>query len=273
MARRRKDDEWIGLVAQVVGVALLLGLISIQVRQILSAIELIAVCVAAIAIIGLFGFGVYKFSSRSKRAIDFPQSLNCQLSSVETKDEQYRPNTTAELIEQLRTIDWFQFEKLVERIYIKLGYAVTRRGGANPDGGIDLIVEKDGERSAVQCKHWRTWNVGVKSVREFLGALTDAGIQKGIFITLAGYTGEAKQLAAKHGIEIVNEADLAQIIEDAESLFDPAILTILKDERKICPKCKSTMVLRTAIKGVGAGSQFWGCSGFPKCRFTMPASQ
>jgi hypothetical protein len=58
------------------------------------------------------------------------------------------------------------------------------------------------------CKQWKTWNVGGKPVCEFLGALTDAGIQRGIFITLAGYTGDAKQLAEKHGIEIVNESDL-----------------------------------------------------------------
>jgi len=68
---------------------------------------------------------------------------------------------------------------------------LTRRGGANPDGGIDLVIERAGETVAVQCKQWKTWNVGVKAVREFFGALTDAGIQKGIFITLRRYTGDA----------------------------------------------------------------------------------
>ena len=61
-------------------------------------------------------------------------------------------------------------------------------GGANLDGGIDLLIEKNVIKKAVQCKQWRTWNVGVKAVREFLGALTDAKIEKGIFITLRGYT-------------------------------------------------------------------------------------
>jgi len=35
---------------------------------------------------------------------------------------------------------------------------------------------------------------------------------------------------------------------------------------KMCPKCGSTMLLRTAKKGPQAGNQFWGCSEFPKCR-------
>jgi restriction system protein len=113
-------------------------------------------------------------------------------------------------------------------VYRKLGYDVTRRGGANPDGGIDLVIEKDGQRLAVQCKHWKSWNVGAKAVREFLGALTDAGIQKGIFITLRGYTGEAKQLAGKHGIEIVNQTHLVQMIESTDSIRPGSARTIAR---------------------------------------------
>ncbi|MDR3390973.1 MAG: NERD domain-containing protein [Sulfuriferula sp.] len=33
-----------------------------------------------------------------------------------------------------------------------------------------------------------------------------------------------------------------------------------------CPKCGAQMVLRTANRGDSAGSKFWGCSAFPKCR-------
>ncbi|WP_287028108.1 nuclease-related domain-containing protein [Pseudomonas sp. UBA6310] len=33
-----------------------------------------------------------------------------------------------------------------------------------------------------------------------------------------------------------------------------------------CPKCGSALVIRTRKTGAKAGQQFWGCSGFPKCR-------
>ena len=177
-----------------------------------------------------------------------------------------------ELLDQLRNIDWFQFETIVGLTYRKHGFHVIQRGGANPDGGIDLLITKDGETKAVQCKQWKAWNVGVKAIREFLGALTDAGIQKGVFITLRGYTGEAKQLADKHGIEIVNEAGLAEMLAATDARFDPEVLEILGDTRKFCPKCECEMVLRTAGRGAGAGRQFWGCSSYPRCRFTMPVA-
>ena len=33
-----------------------------------------------------------------------------------------------------------------------------------------------------------------------------------------------------------------------------------------CPKCGRPMVRRTARRGANAGSEFWGCSEFPRCR-------
>jgi restriction system protein len=35
-----------------------------------------------------------------------------------------------------------------------------------------------------------------------------------------------------------------------------------------CPLCGKPMALRTARTGARAGSQFWGCSGYPECRGT-----
>jgi len=35
------------------------------------------------------------------------------------------------------------------------------------------------------------------------------------------------------------------------------------DQEKICPECKSKMVVRNGRYG-----KFWGCTGYPKCRHT-----
>ena len=40
------------------------------------------------------------------------------------------------------------------------------------------------------------------------------------------------------------------------------------DAPEICPLCGKPLVLRTVKKGPNAGNQFYGCSGFPKCRYT-----
>ena len=37
-----------------------------------------------------------------------------------------------------------------------------------------------------------------------------------------------------------------------------------------CPHCREPLVVRTARNGPRAGSQFWGCSTYPKCKGTLP---
>lgn len=240
---------------------------------------LLGLLVAGVAIIG----GLFRTGSTghglSKLGVSLPESSGFAVNPETFTRRASRPlaaelpaNERGDLVEQLRAIDWFQFEKVVAATYRKRGYSVQRRGGANADGGIDLLIRKDGETRAVQCKQWKTWNVGVKPVREFLGALTDAKIEKGVFITLNGYTAEAKRLAEKHGIEIVNETGLSEMLEGTDVRSDSAMIALLHDARKFCPKCEREMVLRTARKGKDAGQQFWGCSAYPKCRFTMSAS-
>ncbi|MFO1501744.1 MAG: restriction endonuclease [Verrucomicrobiota bacterium] len=174
-----------------------------------------------------------------------------------------------DLTTQIQAIDWFQFEKIVAAAYKKQGYSVTRRGGANPDGGIDLILEKAGEQTGVQCKQWKSWQVGVRNIREFFGALCHAGLKSGIFITVRGYTMEARKLAQEDGIQILDGAALTAMLERADAQFDPEIIALFEDKRKFCPKCESEMVLRRARKGAFTGQDFWSCSSFPRCRYKM----
>jgi hypothetical protein len=278
--RKRRDDDWVWAVAQLAGLAVAASLLVPQVRAAMSTIAVVLACLAGLTLAGLIALAFYRRSKRSSEVNLASQPTPSEGGytppdpSVTHSASLFQPQPTVpkpiDLLELVRQIDWFQFEKLVAWMYRKQGYAVHRRGGANPDGGIDLVIEKEGQRLAVQCKQWKTWNVGVKAVREFLGALTDAKIQKGVFVTLSGYSEEAKQLAEKHGIQIVREADLMRMLESASAKSDPEALAILRDKRKFCPKCEQEMILRTATKGEGAGKQFWGCSAYPRCRFTLP---
>ena len=45
-----------------------------------------------------------------------------------------------------------------------------------------------------------------------------------------------------------------------------------RPDEKLCPVCGKLMVVRTARQGSKAGSQFWGCSGYPECKSTQPVT-
>ena len=85
-----------------------------------------------------------------------------------------------------------------------------------------------------------------------------AGLERQ-FVEGGGYT---EQLAA---------ARLVERRRQGAERTDPSDLTDRTDrtEKQLaCPLCGKLMVLRTARKGGRAGSQFWGCSGYPECRGT-----
>jgi restriction system protein len=179
------------------------------------------------------------------------------------------PQPQPRLEEKLRASDWFQFEKVVAAVYESYGCTVKRFGGAKPDGGIDLIAEKNGERTVVQCKHWRKRAVSPRHIRELLGAREIAHADKAVLVTLRGCTQEAEDLANNHGIDIIDEAGLVKLMQMSDGSVDRKILALLDDTRKFCPKCESRLVIRTATKGFNRGEQFWGCSNYPRCRYIL----
>jgi len=48
------------------------------------------------------------------------------------------------------------------------------------------------------------------------------------------------------------------------------VKNIVKEKEKVnlCPKCGSELVLRIAKKGANIGNEFYGCSNYPKCKYT-----
>ena len=41
-------------------------------------------------------------------------------------------------------------------------------------------------------------------------------------------------------------------------------------DQPLCPQCGKLMKLCTARTGTKSGRQFWGCSGYPDCKGTVP---
>jgi HJR/Mrr/RecB family endonuclease len=278
MGRRRKSKEAaiVETVTSLAGVGLLFWFISPGFRFGLQ-IFLVALFTVALIILAVWlACKAFKpttplpsFEATERKCEPYYQTAPSILTKPRTIGKETTPvrkTPKPTISQQLRKIDWFQFEKLIEQIYLRRGFSVKRMGGANPDGGVDLIIESPNEKFVVQCKHWRKWTVSVRQLREFLGTLTDSKISKGIFITLTGYSDDAKKLADKHGIQILNESDVVRMLEESGLICAKEISELLSDSRKFCPKCESEMVLRTARS---TGSQFWGCSHYPRCRFVL----
>jgi restriction system protein len=179
-------------------------------------------------------------------------------------------------LESIRSLGWKEFEELVGEAYRRQGYTVRENAGAGPDGGIDLVLKKDGNTYLVQCKQWRSWKIVVKVVREMYGLMVAKHAHGVIIITSGMFTQEARNFATGKPIDLVEGKHFADLVGSVQknaassSLNPPPI----KDSTtKLCPKCGAEMVLKTARKGKYAGSQFWSCSKFPNCRGLLPVEK
>ena len=132
-----------------------------------------------------------------------------------------------------------------------------------------------------------------KALEEFLG------IDESKFISLVMFWGECEfktpmpenvrstgytSFIKKHSDILLTDAEVQQYVDAIQSGKMPkgivksfetpsTHLASLKERHSstsICPKCASELVLRTVKSGDKTGSQFYGCSSFPKCRYTKP---
>ena len=60
--------------------------------------------------------------------------------------------TQNQSLQEIRNLTWHQFEFFIGQAYREKGYIVAETP-EGPDGGVDLILRKDGEKTFVQCKH------------------------------------------------------------------------------------------------------------------------
>lgn len=168
-------------------------------------------------------------------------------------------------IESIRNLSWRRFESLVSEVFRRQGYTVLDNIDDGPDGGVDIVLRKDGQVVFVQCKHWKSKQVGVKIVRELLGSMASKKVDKGIVATFGGFTQEARDFARSNSIQLIDGNELARLIGSVQKNGN---MELNQQKQKSCPKCGKELVLRVAKKGPRAGGKFWGCSGFPDCRYT-----
>jgi len=183
-------------------------------------------------------------------------------------------------LDSLRAMSWREFEMLVGEAFRRQGYAIQETGLGGADGGIDLILRKDGKTTLVQCKQWKTQRVDVKVVREMFGLLAHHGAAAVKIVAVGDYTADAQRFAQGKPIELIHgEALLAMVREvqtptpakAAAATTRPIVMATpdpMPPSNPVCPKCGADMVQRSNRH---TKDHFLGCAKYPACRGTRAA--
>ena len=141
----------------------------------------------------------------------------CVESEIETPEEiieknflKIRKSLALELLSKVQSSTPAFFENLVVELLVKMGYGGSIKDagkaiGKSGDEGIDGIIKEDKlglDVIYIQAKRWNNV-VGRPEIQKFVGALAGQGAKKGIFITTAKFTKEARDYQPKNETKIV----------------------------------------------------------------------
>jgi len=139
-----------------------------------------------------------------------PQDLiDSGFSSIEKK-------VKSELLEKLKELDPYYFEKVILILLKKMGYGDFVETSKSGDGGIDGIINEDKlglEKIYTQAKRYNENKVREKDIRNFIGAMS-GDTRKGVFITTSTFDDAAikKAREAHHTIILIDGAKLVDLM-------------------------------------------------------------
>ena len=100
----------------------------------------------------------------------------------------------------------------------------------------------------------------VSSINNRIGILISQSRVDEIYAQLYPFTQVTDEVKEKHIVDI-NNAHTEQGIVQSDQRDE-------LEKNYVCPRCGGKLVLRTAKRGTHEGNQFYGCTNFPKCRYT-----
>lgn len=123
-----------------------------------------------------------------------------------------------DLLEKLKTIDPYYFEKVILILLKKMGYGEFIETSKSSDGGIDGIINEDKlglDKIYIQAKRFTDNKVREKDIRNFIGAMS-GDTNKGVFVTTSIFDKGAYEKAknAHHKIILIDGLRLVDLMHE-----------------------------------------------------------
>lgn len=122
-------------------------------------------------------------------------------------------------IREIDRMDGLLFEAYLEELFRNCGYKAKKTQGSG-DFGADLIVHMENKKVVVQAKRYALNNkVGLKAVQEVYAAARYYNADLCCVVTTSFYTQQAKILAGRCDVQLIDREELIRIIEKKNVTF------------------------------------------------------
>jgi restriction system protein len=133
----------------------------------------------------------------------FLDSLNRKIARLQaTETVELDPETASHL-------NWRQVQNVVGSAFRRRGYGV--RPGPS-DAPVDFILEKDGERTVVNCKQWKVWEVGESPLRELYGYTAGIGAKRAVMVSTGRFSQRAIDFADRHNLHLIDGRGISDLV-------------------------------------------------------------
>ncbi|WP_226087502.1 restriction endonuclease [Mesobacillus sp. S13] len=120
--------------------------------------------------------------------------------------------STSFTIDNIDLMNGLEFESFISDLFTKMGYSTKVTKGSG-DQGIDVIVEKHGNKIGVQTKCYAN-SVNNKAIQEVVAGLKYYNLTKGIVVTNNFFTESAKELAISNDVILWDRSILKEKISE-----------------------------------------------------------
>lgn len=168
--------------------------------------------------------GIVNFYAEENQKSNSSQSVIDEIVSSSPQDlidkgfYQIEKEVKTELLEKLKTIDPYYFEKVILILLKKMGYGEFIETSKSGDGGIDGIINEDKlglDKIYIQAKRFNENKVREKDIRNFIGAMS-GDTNKGVFVTTSIFDIGAIEKAknAHHKIILIDGEKLVNLMHE-----------------------------------------------------------
>lgn len=164
------------------------------------------------------------YSLDSYKSLDNKKHVDDEIKTETPEDlinegfNQIEKDIKNDLLDKLKTIDPYYFEKVILMLLKKMGYGDFIETTKSADGGIDGIINEDKlglDKIYIQAKRFTENKVREKDIRNFIGAMS-GDTNKGVFVTTSIFDNGAVEKAknAHHKIILLDGNKLVDLMHE-----------------------------------------------------------
>ena len=155
---------------------------------------------------------------KSNKSTDYKHPISSPQDLIDEGFNKIENEIKNELLQKLKKIDPYFFEKVVLLLLKKMGYGDFIETAKSGDGGIDGIINEDKlglEKIYIQAKRFNEGKVREKDIRNFIGAMS-GDTNKGVFVTTSEFDEKTlyKAQSAHHKIICIDGAKLVTLMHE-----------------------------------------------------------